>query len=853
MRHTAAVIATVALLAPSLSTQAPVGPTAGLAVELKPTGGRGLTEVHGIKVGSVTLTERPTGCTVVLVDGEGVPGGVSQRGGAPGTSETDLLHPLNMVDKVNAIVLAGGSAYGLDARIGVVRYLEEHKTGWRVPTGVVPIVPSAILFDLGVGNRPDVRPTADCGYRAATAASAAPVAEGNVGAGAGATVGKMGGRLMMKGGLGSAAFTLPNGLVVAALAATNGVGDVIDPDTGTVIAGARAPDGKSLLDIRKFLRSGGLDKGAAPRAGENTTIAVVATNARLTKTEINRVATDGRRRVRTGHQSLTHDGRRRHGVRARNRALERPGQRQRDRGARRRCSGRSDRPSGVEGGVDRRHSVGQVAGNRPQPDQVVARRGITRRRLIESGVKACAAGSILRHSAAAQSGTAPAIVKSDAARPAIQQGVAVGDVTTGRAVVWSRTDRPARMLVEYATSEKFENVLRRTGPAALESSDFTARLVLTDLPANQRIFYRVSFQDLTDLRAFSTPELGSFRTPPDAQHPRDVTLAWSADTVGQGWGINPDWGGLRLYRTMRDAEPDVFIHCGDTIYADGVIQPRVKLDDGSMWTNIVTEAKSKVAQTLDDYRGCYKYNLLDEHMRTFNAGVGQIALWDDHEVRDNWYEARDLSGDERYQVKSMALLSARARQAFLEFNPVGRHADDAERIHRTIGYGPLLEIFALDLRSYRGANSANRQASLSPESAIFGADQLASFKARLASSRATWKVIASDMPIGLIVGDGADRFEAFANGDPGPPLGRELEVADLLRFIRDRRIRNVVWITETCTTVPPTTTIHRGRGSWGSARSGSSSPARCTPARSDRTRWIRHSGPRRSSTACRRG
>jgi L-aminopeptidase/D-esterase-like protein len=290
MRHIAAVIATVAFLAPSLSTQAPVGPAAGLTVELKPTGGRGLTEVHGIKVGSHTLSERPTGCTVVLVDGEGVPGGVSQRGGAPGTSETDLLSPLNMVDKVNAIVLAGGSAYGLDARIGVVRYLEEHKVGWRVPTGVVPIVPSAILFDLGVGNRPDARPTADCGYRAATAASAAPVAEGNVGAGAGATVGKLGGGRMMKGGLGSAAFTLPSGLVVAALAATNGVGDIIDPETGTVIAGARTPDGKSLLDIRKLLRSGGLDKSAAPRAGENTTIAVVATNARLTKTEINRVA-----------------------------------------------------------------------------------------------------------------------------------------------------------------------------------------------------------------------------------------------------------------------------------------------------------------------------------------------------------------------------------------------------------------------------------------------------------------------------------------------------------------------------------------------------------------------------------
>ena len=424
----------------------------------------------------------------------------------------------------------------------------------------------------------------------------------------------------------------------------------------------------------------------------------------------------------------------------------------------------------------------------------MSRRGITRRRLIESGLKVCAAGSILPHPAIAQSG-APAIVKSDAARPGIPQGVAVGDVTAGRAVVWSRTDRPARMLVEYATSDKFENVLRRTGPAALDASDFTARIVLTDLPANQRIFYRVSFQDLTDLRTFSAPALGSFRTPPDAQHPRDVTLAWSADTVGQGWGINTEWGGLRLYRTMRDAEPDVFIHCGDTIYADGVLQPQVKLDDGSLWTNIVTEAKSKVAQTLDDYRGCYKYNLIDEHMRAFNAEVSQIALWDDHEVRDNWYETRDLSADDRYQVKSMSLLSARARQAFLEFNPIGRHADDPERIYRTVPFGPQVDIFALDLRSYRGGNSSNRQPSLTAESSQFGATQLASLKAGLAASRATWKVIATDLPLALIVGDGADRFEAFANGDAGLPLGRELEIADLLRFIRDRRIRNVVWIT----------------------------------------------------------
>jgi L-aminopeptidase/D-esterase-like protein len=256
---------------------------------LKPTGGAGLTAVHGISVGHHTLAERPTGCTVILVDGEGVPGGVSQRGGAPGTSETDLLHPLNMVDRVNAVVLSGGSAYGLAAREGVVRFLEEKKIGWKVATGVVPIVPAAILFDLGFGAPSSVRPTADCGYKAAQAAATGPVVEGNVGAGAGATVGKIGGR-PMKGGIGSAAITLPRGLVVAAIVAINSVGDIIDPQTGRVVAGVRTEDGKSLADVRKLLRGDAIGRRPPPRPGESTTIGVVATNARLSKTDVNRVA-----------------------------------------------------------------------------------------------------------------------------------------------------------------------------------------------------------------------------------------------------------------------------------------------------------------------------------------------------------------------------------------------------------------------------------------------------------------------------------------------------------------------------------------------------------------------------------
>jgi len=251
---------------------------------------KGLTDVLGIKVGHHTLTERPTGCTVILVDGEGAVGGVSQRGGAPGTRETDLLHPTNMVDKVNAVVLSGGSAYGLDAAQGAVKYLEEKNLGWKVGVGVVPIVPAAILFDLPFGGKPQIRPTADCGYKAAVAATDAAVVEGNVGAGAGATVGKMGMGRSMKAGIGSAAIALPNGLVVGAIVAVNAVGDIIDPTTGKTVAGIRSEDGKSLADVRTLLKSGALIRRPQPRPGENTTIGLVATNAKMSKVDINRVA-----------------------------------------------------------------------------------------------------------------------------------------------------------------------------------------------------------------------------------------------------------------------------------------------------------------------------------------------------------------------------------------------------------------------------------------------------------------------------------------------------------------------------------------------------------------------------------
>jgi L-aminopeptidase/D-esterase-like protein len=247
----------------------------------------GLTAIPGLKVGHFTLSERPTGCTVVLAEG-GAVGGVDVRGGAPGTREIALLDPVNSVQVVHAVVLSGGSAFGLDAASGVMRYLDEKDIGYRVGPNTVPIVVGAILFDLSVGDDPSIRPDADCGYRAATHASSETSAEGNVGAGAGATVGKLRGMARaMKGGIGTASVTLDSGLTVAAIVAVNAVGDIIDPTTQSVLAGVRTANGQGLADARLLLREGASNE---PQDGANTTIGVVATNATLTKAEATKVA-----------------------------------------------------------------------------------------------------------------------------------------------------------------------------------------------------------------------------------------------------------------------------------------------------------------------------------------------------------------------------------------------------------------------------------------------------------------------------------------------------------------------------------------------------------------------------------
>jgi alkaline phosphatase D len=384
-------------------------------------------------------------------------------------------------------------------------------------------------------------------------------------------------------------------------------------------------------------------------------------------------------------------------------------------------------------------------------------------------------------------------------RPVVSHGVQSGDVSHDGAVVWGRSDRPARMLVEVATTDSFTQLLHGVAVDALRESDLTANVLLEGLPAGQDIFYRIRFHDLASPTVAGEWRIGRFRTAPADR--RSISFVWSADTAGQGWGIDPARGGMRSYATMLRHRPDFFIHSGDTIYADVPILAEQRMPDGGIWRNLVSEHKAKAAETLAEYRGNYKYNLLDTNVLAFNAEVPIFAQWDDHEVTDNWWPGQPLTRASHrrsgYLESNMSTLAARARRAFHEYMPLRRTQAEAGRIYRKIPYGPLLDVLMLDMRSYRGPNGEGKEEVYGPAAHLLGPRQVAWLKRALITSRATWKVIAADMPIGLIVHDDWERkwgVEAIAQGD-GPARGRELEIADLLAFIRHAGVRNTVWLT----------------------------------------------------------
>lgn len=393
---------------------------------------------------------------------------------------------------------------------------------------------------------------------------------------------------------------------------------------------------------------------------------------------------------------------------------------------------------------------------------------------------------------------APALITADRARPAMPCGPQFGDVGTHGATVWARSDRMARMVVEVADGPGFRNARLLRGPLALPGTDFTARLDLPRPRGDEPRFVRVAFE-APEGGARGEWIAGSFRAAPaagDAQRP--VRLVWGGDVAGQGWGIDEGFGGMRIFDAMRARDPDFFIHSGDTIYADNEIRAEVVDHDGATWRNLVADGVHKVAETLDEFRGRYRYNLRDAPLRRFAAQVPQVWQWDDHEVMNNWSPGKDLRGDPRYAEKDIAVLAARARRAFLEYSPQRLRGDPARaRIDRVLHYGPLLDVFVLDMRGYRAANGDNLQRSEGADTAFLGARQLRALAHGLRASKALWKIVAADMPLALQISDkdasGRRRWEAVANGDAGPPLGRELEFARLLRAIRG--VRNVAWLT----------------------------------------------------------
>ena len=408
-------------------------------------------------------------------------------------------------------------------------------------------------------------------------------------------------------------------------------------------------------------------------------------------------------------------------------------------------------------------------------------RSLNRRQFLRAGA---AAGVSL----AAFPGAAPAFVRS---RPKLPYGIQSGDVTADSGIVWARADRPSRMLVEVDTTPRFKHARTLRGPILTPDHDLAGKVLVDDLPASQEIFYRVTLEDLYGHAVRSEPAVGSFTTAPRKR--RDVSFTWSGDLAGQGWGINEDIGGYRIFKTMAGLEPDFFLHSGDTIYADGPLTETVTLPDGRIWSNVVTPAKSKVCETLDEFRGAFAYNYLDDNLRAFAAAVPQINQWDDHETHNNWYPGQILA-DDRYTEKRADILSARAHQAFFEWLPIApRQRDEFGRIYRKISHGPLLDLFILDMRTYKDPNGSDVYAD--PTIGMLGPAQRAWLKRELAASRATWKVIANDLPLGLVVPDTPGTFEGVSQGDNGPPKGRELEFAEILRFAHKKSIGGLVFLT----------------------------------------------------------
>lgn len=407
--------------------------------------------------------------------------------------------------------------------------------------------------------------------------------------------------------------------------------------------------------------------------------------------------------------------------------------------------------------------------------------------------------SLLRASAVLGAGAASAVALPSAStaspvllragRGQLTHGVAAGDVTARTAVLWARADRPGRLVATVRLPGRGGGLRHVRGPVVDRSGDLAGRIRLSGLRPGETYEYSLA---VDSGHGPGQPVDGTFSTAPRSR--RDVSFVWTGDTAGQGWGRHVD-DGMPGYSAMLATRPDFLVHSGDTVYSDGPISESVALPDGSMWRNVVSDGVGKVAETLDEFRGRHRYNLADRHVRALNASVPVYAQWDDHEVVNNWYPGEVLSDPRYTHEQRVDVLAQRARRAFTDYFPLDRRRHDAEgKVYGRFSRGPHLDLFMLDMRTYRGANSANLQPAAGPDTRFLGAEQADWLVDGLSRSRATWKAVMADMPLGVVIPDGSLQ-EGVSNADPGPPLGRELEIASVLRRIKRAGVCNVVWFT----------------------------------------------------------
>ncbi len=389
--------------------------------------------------------------------------------------------------------------------------------------------------------------------------------------------------------------------------------------------------------------------------------------------------------------------------------------------------------------------------------------------------------------------------------------LASGEVTANSAVIWGRCNNEADSYLKVYVSEynplkpnqkKLIRSRKGIGPLVAQTTqktDYTASIQVYGLQPNTPYRYWAVCQNLARRHfPLTSTKLtsGVFQTAPRADQEMDIRFLWGADLAGQGYGINNDLeitnvagdivsGGYVIFDAMKKTHPDFMIFQGDNIYADGPIPATVELPaemGGDVWTNHLT--KDFVAITLEQFRENWKYNLQDHHYREFLKSTSSYFQWDDHEVSNNWYPGEILTRAP-YNGIAANVLAERAKQALFEYTPTS-----GRRIFKKFQHGKHAEIFLLDERSFRGANTDNKNTS---GSNILGAEQLDWFKRSLKNSTATWKIISTDDPLGIVVNDG-DGFDGFAN-DLKEVAGREVQLAEILKFIKDEDIKNVVWLT----------------------------------------------------------